>query len=168
MGDCHDHRTPAPSPLATTLNTRHRSIPCIYESHRFAWYSGISGIYAADTRNTKQSLNTMRILLAIERIFLSGYGPGTDLVAGLLHFANSKELFRARLCNLYHRPARSCWRGARAPFAADALGSRVAAKFLDHPAVVRELVHGVVKLGDRFKAQVDKEDILPRLAGHRT
>jgi hypothetical protein len=46
------------------------------------------------------------------RTFLSGYGRGTDLVAGLLHFANSKELFRARLCNLYDKPAHLSSRSA--------------------------------------------------------
>ena len=69
MGDGRNHRTPAPPHLATTPNTRHRSIPCISESHRFAWNSGIRSIHDADTGSPRLYLNTMRIVLAIERLF---------------------------------------------------------------------------------------------------
>jgi hypothetical protein len=91
---------------------------------------------------------------------LYGVGGSDDLYGAVL----GRVLWRADL-----DPGQAQERVyGRVPFAADALSSRVAAKFLDHPAVVRECVPGVVELGGRFKAQVDKEDVLPRHAGHRT
>jgi hypothetical protein len=69
VGDCQNHWTAPPPLLGTILNTRHRRIPRVYESRRFAWNSGGKRHSCRRYGKPQLLLGTMRIVLAIEGLF---------------------------------------------------------------------------------------------------